>query len=372
MKPLTIALACFVATGITCAAADSPSLKDSFRSDFLIGAALNSSQFSSTAAENPETALVEHQFNSITPENVLKWESVHPEPNRYNFAPGDRYVEFGLRNHMFIIGHNLIWHNQTPRWVFLDANGQPASREELLARMRDHIMTVVGHYKGKIKGWDVVNEALADNGSLRKSQWLKIIGDDYLVKAYQFAHEADPDAELYYNEYSMEDGPKRAGAIALVKKLKAAGVPLAGVGVQGHYRLDWPTPEQAGRLIDDLSALGVKVMITELDVSVLPSAASTYAAEVSDHGKADPKLDPYRNGLPEEMQEKLARRYAELFKVFVNHKSQITRVTFWGVTDKGSWLNDWPIRGRVNYPLLFDRQCRPKLAFEHVLSVANQ
>ena len=174
--------------------AHEPALKEVFKGDFLIGAALKTTQFTSSEKENSEVKLIQKHFNSITPENVLKWEQIHPGPNRYNFEPADHYVDFGVRNHMFIIGHNLIWHNQTPAWVFFDSNGKILDREALLQRMREHIFTVMGRYKGKIKGWDVVNEAVEEDGSLRKSAWLQIIGEDYLVKAYQYAHEADPDA----------------------------------------------------------------------------------------------------------------------------------------------------------------------------------
>jgi endo-1,4-beta-xylanase len=348
-----------------------PALKDIFKNDFLIGAALNASQFTPSDKENGEAALIKQQFNSITPENVLKWGSVHPQLLRYDFGPADRYVAFGVENNMFIVGHNLIWHNQTPAWVFENDAGAPVDRDTLLQRMRDHIFTVVGRYKGKIKGWDVVNEALEENGSLRATPWLKIIGEDYMVKAYQFAHEADPKAQLYYNEYSMENAPKRAGAMALIKKLQAAGIPLAAVGMQGHYNMKWPTRRELGQTIDGLSALGVKVMITELDVDVLPAASRSQSSEVTMNFKGDAALNPYATGLPDSMQQALGRRYADLFSEFVKHRTQITRVTFWGVTDGGSWLNDWPIRGRTSYPLLFDRKGQPKPAFESVIGVGK-
>jgi endo-1,4-beta-xylanase len=349
-----------------------PALKTVFERDFLIGAAISASQFAPSAQNNPRVDLLRTQFNSISPDNALKWESVHPEPQRYHFVQADQYVAFGVTNKMFIIGHNLVWHNQTPAWVFLDAAGKPVDRDTLLERMRDHIFTVVGRYKGKIKGWDVVNEALDEDGSLRKSRWLKIIGEDYLIKAYQFAHQADPDAQLYYNDYSLENPPKRAGAVALINKLKAAGMPIAAVGLQGHYKMNWPAPEALSRTIDELSATGVKVMITELDVDLLPSPTPAQVAEVSLNFQADPALDPYTGGLPEAMQQALARRYADLFAVFVKHRRQITRVTFWGVTDADSWLNYWPIRGRTSYPLLFDRQGHPKPAFDAVIAVGKR
>ncbi len=350
---------------------DGPALKDVFKGDFLIGAAINAKQFGASDKTNCEVELIRKHFNSTTPENVLKFESVHPRADHYNFGPADRYVEFGRKNHMFIIGHNLIWHNQTPRWVFEDDKGNPVDRDTLLQRMREHIFTVVGRYKGRIKGWDVVNEAVDDDGSLRKSRWLKIIGEDYLVKAYQFAHEADPDAQLYYNEYSIENTAKGVGAVALIKKLQAAGIPIAAIGIQGHYNLDWPSREAVGQTIDRFAQLGIKVMITELDVDVLPAASHSVSADVSQTIEARAGLNPYPNGLPDSVQQALTRRYADLFAEFFRHRAQITRVTFWGVTDADSWLNSWPVRDRTDYPLLFDRQCRPKPAFDAVIAVAR-
>jgi endo-1,4-beta-xylanase len=345
-------------------------LKDAYKDYFLIGAALNQSQFSGT--ESCESALIRNQFNAISPENVLKWAFVHPKPNRYDFGPADRYVEFGRKNRMFIVGHTLIWHNETPAWAFQDAKGDAVDRDTLLARMRNHILTVVGRYKGKIRGWDVVNEALDDTGSLRKSPWLQIIGKDYLLKAYRFAHEADPEAELYYNDYSLEIPAKRAGAIALIKDLESQGVHITAVGLQGHYRLNWPPTREIDDAINDFSKLGLKVMITELDVDVLPSATRSHDAEVGMSVALKPELNPYTNGLPDSVEQTLAKRYANLFAVFLKHPDSISRVTFWGVTDANSWLNYWPVKNRVNYPLLFDRQCQPKPAFEAVIRVAHQ
>src|ERR1039458_2966345 len=245
-----------------------PALKDVFKNDFLIGAALNPAQFCESNAM--EAALIRRQFNTITPENVLKWELVHPAPGRYDFTLADRYVEFGETNGMAIIGHTLVWHQQTPAGVFQDDQGNPVSREVLLARMREHILTVVGRYKGRIRGWDVVNEALAEDGTLRPSPWRKIIGEDFILKAYQFAHEADPQAELYYNDYSLENKPKQRGAVALIRQLQAQGVKIAAVGLQSHVKMGWPSPGREEAAIAAFAKLGVKVNITELDVDVLP------------------------------------------------------------------------------------------------------
>jgi endo-1,4-beta-xylanase len=272
-------------------------LKEAFKGDFLIGAALNETQFS--GRDTNATALIKAQFNTISPEDVLKWESVHPEPDRYDFSATDRYVEFGRKNGMFIVGHTLVWHSQTPKWVFQDEKGNPVDRDTLLTRLHDHISTVVGRYKGKIGGWDVVNEALNEGGTLRKSPWEKIIGEDYLIKAYQFAHEADPQAELYYNDYSLENVSKRNGAIALIKKLQAQGVHITGVGLQGHYKMERPGLQQVDETIEAFSKLGVKVMLTELDLDVLPAATRSQAAEVSMNFVLRAELNPYTNGLPD-------------------------------------------------------------------------
>lgn len=368
MKTRTAVLVSLLAIALTASAQQSASLKDAYKGCFLVGAALNESQF--TGNPSKDFALITSQFNTISPENVLKWEVVHPKPATYDFSPSDKYVAFGRKNHMFLVGHNLVWHSQTPKWVFEDEKGNPLTRDALLQRMRDHIHTVVGRYKGKINGWDVVNEALNEDGTLRDSPWRKTIGDDYIAKAFQYAHEADPKAELYYNDYSLENEPKRNGVLALVKKLKSEGVPITGVGLQDHVHMDWPTVDQVDTTISELGKLGMKVMITELDVDILPQASPSQTADVSVKVAADPKLNPYPDGLPEEMQQKLATRYADLFATYSKHCGVVTRVTLWGVTDSDSWKNNWPIRGRTNYPLLFNRDAKPKAAFYAVIKAA--
>jgi endo-1,4-beta-xylanase len=345
-------------------------LREAFQRDFLIGAALNESEFSGKAG--CADLLIPAQFNSISPENALKWEAIHPERDRYNFEPADGYVEFGRTRKMFVVGHTLVWHNQTPKWVFQDEQGKDVDRDTLLGRMSNHIATVVGRYKGKVGGWDVVNEALEEDGSLRQSPWLRIIGEDYLLKAFEFAHAADPDAELYYNDFSIENAPKRAGAVALVKKLQSQGAHITGVGLQGHYKMEWPTPVQVDDTLKAFARLGLKVMVTELDLDMLPPATRSQSAEISMNFELQARLNPYTNGLPEAVQQTLAKRYAELFAVFVKNRDHLTRVTFWGVTDARSWLNNWPVKGRTSYPLLFDRQCQPKPAFDAVIKTARQ
>jgi endo-1,4-beta-xylanase len=263
-----------------------------------------------------------------------------------------------------------VWHNQVPDWVFRDDKGNFVDRATLLKRMHDHISTIVGRYKGRIQSWDVVNEALNEDGTLRQSPWLKIIGEDYIAKAFQYAHEADPQAQLTYNDYSLENEPKRNGALALIAKLKAQGVPVTSVGLQGHDSLTWPSVEDQDATISDFAKLGVKVVISELDVDVLPSVTHQQTAEVSLKVQQEPKLNPYANGLPQSVQQELAQRYADLFRVYLKHRDVVTRVTFWGVTDGDSWRNDWPVKGRTSYPLLFDRSGQPKPAFQAAIRVA--
>lgn len=345
-------------------------LKEVLETSFLVGAALNPGQFTGTDARG--AALVRRHFSSITPENVLKWALVHPRLGEYDFAPADAYVDFGTSNGMFVVGHTLVWHSQVPRWVFEDASGRPVSRDTLLARMRDHIQTVVTRYRGRVGGWDVVNEALNEDGTLRDSPWRTIIGDDYIEQAFRFAHEADPAAELYYNDYSVENAPKRAGAVRIVRALQQAGIPITGVGLQGHNKLDWPTAAQQDSTIAAFAALGVKVMITELDIDVLPPVGNNRGADISFNAQLQDRLNPYRAGLPDSVQRRLAQRYAELFAVYLKHAKTVRRVTFWGVADGDSWLNDWPVRGRTSYPLLFDRNGAPKPAFDAIVRVARQ
>ena len=344
-------------------------LKATYKKAFLIGVAINQSQFSEE--DQRGIPIIRTQFNSITPENILKWESVHPEPEQYAFEAPDRYVQFGKSNGMFIIGHTLVWHSQTPNWVFQNADGSPVSRDTLLNRMSNHIHTVVGRYKGRIKGWDVVNEALNEDGTLRQSPWLKIIGEDYIAKAFEFAHAADPQAELHYNDYSLENEPKRNGAVTLIKKLQAQGIPVTAVGLQDHVKMDWPTVEQEDATIAAFAKLGVKVMITELDVDVNQASQANHSADIALAGQATAGSAGDTNGLPDSVQQALAKRYADLFGVFLKHRDVVTRVTFWGVTDGDSWLNSFP-RRRVNHPLLFDRAGKPKPAFDAVIRAGQR
>jgi len=365
-----LAMACFIVLVINCSLGGQPSLKETFKNLFYIGTALNYDQI--RGLETASTKIIEKQFNSITPENILKWESIHPEPNKYNFAPADSFVALGEKNNMFMVGHTLIWHYQTPAWVFEDDSGNQVDRETLLRRMRDHIFAVVGRYKGRINGWDVVNEAVEDNGQPRKSNWMQIIGEDYLHKSFEWAHEADPDAELYYNDYNLWIPAKRESVVQLVRNLQSKGVHIDGIGLQGHWGLDYPPLDELEASIVSYSMLDVQVMITELDLNILPLPAPEMGADIALNFELQKELNPYPEELPDSMQEKLANRYAELFMVLNKHHNSISRVTLWGVHDGQSWSNNWPVRGRTAYPLLFDRKFQPKPAFYAVIKTAEK
>lgn len=343
--------------------AGTPALREVFRDKFTLGVALNTRMVNGGNAA--AGGIAGRQFSGLTAENDMKWQSLHPEPGIYQFDAADAYFEFAKKHTMEVVGHTLVWHSQTPRWVFQGADGKPVTREELLKRMREHIHAVAGRYKGRVKGWDVVNEALSDGGEdiLRDSPWRRIIGDDFIDHAFRYAREADPDAELYYNDYSLEDELKRANCVKLLKGLLERKVPIDGVGTQSHFQLDHPDLGQIEKTIKAFSDLGLKVMVTELDVDVLPSRGSAGNADISRREKGDSTTNPYTAGLPDDVQEQLAKRYADLFKIYLRHDKAITRVTFWGLDDGQSWLNDFPIFGRTNHPLLFDRDLKPKPAF---------
>lgn len=351
------------------AAADRPRLKDAFQGEFVVGAALGEDQI--LGDEPKSMALVAEQFNTISPENCLKWEAVHPELDRYDFDQADKYVEFGEQHGMFIVGHTLVWHNQTPDWVFQDEAGKPLDREALLKRMRDHIQTVVGRYKGRIGGWDVVNEAVNEDGTMRQTKWLEIIGPDYLAKAYEYAHEADPDAELYYNDYNEWKPPMRETTAKLIRDLKAGGARIDAIGMQGHWGFDYPALDEAEASIVAFADAAGKVNITELDIATVPDARAYRGQDISKDKELMQRLDPYRDGYPPEMQAKLAARYRDIFTLLDKHADKIDRVTFWGVHDGQSWLNYWPVAGRHAYPLLFDAQLQPKPAFDAVIKTAQ-
>ena len=355
-------VACLIA--FSSAHADEPTLKEAYKDDFKIGVALGGNLPDDYT--DKELAVIKAHFNAVTPENCMKPFSLHPEENQWAFAQSDALVEFAEANHMQVTGHNLVWHEQTPGWFF-DDNGKPASRDKLLERMKTHIQTVVGRYKGRIHGWDVVNEAVAEGGSgdLRRTSWSKGIGDDYIIQAYQFAHEADPGMDLQYNDYNDELPAKRAKTIRLIKNLQAAGLPIASVGIQGHWMLDKVPFKDIEDSIDEYQKLGIKVMFTEVDLDVVPRQST--GADISKK-ETDDTIDGLNSQSIEERLKRQAEQYAQLFELFHKHRDCVTRVTFWGLNDGRSWLNYWP-RERTNYPLLFDRQSQPKPALASIIDV---
>ncbi|MFC1494046.1 endo-1,4-beta-xylanase [Thermodesulfobacteriota bacterium] len=373
-----IILFCIFFLFANCTHADSSetsTLKEAYQNAFMIGSAVNPAVVS--GKDKISRDIVIQQFNTVTSENVLKAGPVNPYPGVYNFTPADEFVEFAEKNNMFIVGHTLIWHNQTPDWFFLDENGNQKTREALVRHMRDHIKTVAGRYAGRIDAWDVVNEVINNDGSYRPTTWVTGIGngDDLVKLAFKFASEFAPNTELYYNDFNAWRPAKRDGIVRLVKMLKKEGIRIDGVGIQGHWGLNYPKTEYIEAAIDAYASLGVKVMITELDVDVLPlTKEGQIIGKVMTHEQFQLEefkefLDPYADGLPDSIQQKLTDRYAELFKIFYNRRDKIDRVTFWGVHDGMSWKNGYPVPGRTNYPLLYDRNRQPKPALKVLLDL---
>jgi endo-1,4-beta-xylanase len=361
--------AALLAAGPAPAAHHDSALKDAFSDAFRVGVALNRTQI--LDQDEGALALVARQFNSVTAENAMKWERIEPEEGRFDWTAADALVEFAAAHGMEVAGHVLVWHQQTPDWVFQDADGQPASRELLLARMQRHIEAVVGRYRGRVHAWEAVNEALDEDGSLRRTPWLEIIGEDYLVKAFEFARAADPEAHLYYNDYGLHNPDKRAGAVRLVKALQAAGVRVDGVGIQGHYGLDNPRDLQDFEdSVTAFAALGATVHVTEMDVSVLPfPAQQDWGADLDVDLALDAKYNPFADGLPAAVAQQQIDQYTGLFRILLAHRDSIGRVTFWGLSDRDSWKNNWPMRGRTDYPLLFDRARQPKPVYHAVIGL---
>lgn len=338
------------------------SLKNAYEKDFFIGVALDTNQIKEI---NPNVdSLIAKEFNSITAENCMKSMFLHPEKDKFDFEMADKFVALGEKNKMFIHGHTLIWHSQLAPWM-----AKIKDSVTMNAAMTNHITTIVEKYKGRINSWDVVNEALNEDGTLRKTVFIDTYGKDYLTFAFQLAAKADPKTDLYYNDYNLCNAVKRKGAVALVKNLQQKGAKIDGVGEQGHWNLTSPTLEEIEQTILDFSALGVKVSFTELDISVLPNPWDVVGADVNQKSEVNEKMNPYPKSLPDSVQTQLAERYEAIFKLFLKHKDKIDRVTLWGVNDGQSWLNDWPIKGRSNYPLLFDRNFKPKKAFHSVMSL---
>jgi len=354
-----------VGLGLSCSSgklisSDYSSLKKTFKNDFQIGAALNASQIEE---KEPNAALlVPQQFSVITPENIMKAEIIHTGWDKYNFDLADKIVDYGKKYNIKVNGHTLIWHSQLPAFV---RNMKDADSLKLF--FTNHINTIAGRYDGKIYSWDVVNEALEEDGSMRKSIFLNLLGEDYVTDAFRLAQRAAPNTELYYNDYNIEQPKKRAGAIVLIKKIQAAGIRIDGVGIQGHWHTGKVPFKEIEESIMEFAALGLKVMFTELDLEVLPR--NFQGADVNQRSAENPALNPYIKGIPDSVLQQQASDYENLFRLFLKHKDKVDRVTFWGVNDGQSWLNNWPIRGRTNYPLLFDRNFKPKPAFYKVVEL---
>jgi endo-1,4-beta-xylanase len=330
-------------------------LKNYYKDLFPVGASVTPRSLA-----GPDAELILRQFNSLTPENAMKMGPIHPEENRYYWKAADSIVDFAQRHGLRVRGHNLCWHENTPRWLFKDSLGNPVSKEVLLRRLKDHIMTVVGRYKGKVYAWDVVNEAIADDSTilLRNSPWYQICGDEFISKAFEYAHEADPEAQLFYNDYNTERPEKRERIYRLLNQLVDAKVPITGVGIQGHWSIFEPSEKDLAATIRRFGSLGLKIQVTELDISIYP-----WEKERRDlrPGESD--------SLTAELEQKQADQYRKVFTVFRQYKSFINGVTFWNVSDRDSWLNRYPVKGRRNYPLLFDRNLQPKKAYWEVKRV---
>lgn len=354
-------------------------LKDAYADSFKIGCAVDPFTINGRSPE-AEALLLKH-FNAITPDNCMKPERIHPRPDVWNFKHADEFVEFGEKNNLWMLGHTLVWHNQTPEFFWRKDNGQPKTKAELIEIMRSYIETVAGRYNGRINAWDVVNEIIGEQGEYRDKGWVKAFGGDgYEVvrNAFIFADRYAPDCELYYNDFNVWRPSHVDGIVTMVKRLQSEGIRIDGVGIQAHWGLNYPKTEYIEHAIDTLSSLGIKVMITEIDVDVLPI---TREGQVIGQSLTEPQfqleefeeyLDPYKDGMPEDVAKRLDDRYEELFRIFYKHRSQIDRVTFWGLSDDRSWKNGYPIPNRTNYTLLFNRDLTAKPALDAIIRIPNK
>lgn len=332
---------------------DTRGLKDFYKNYFPIGVAVGKRNLS-----GEESALIKKHFNSITAENDMKMESMQPIEGKFNWREADSIISFAAQNNIKVRGHNLCWHEQAPSWFFTDKAGKEVNKTVLLQRLKAHIDAVVGRYKGKIYAWDVVNEAIDDDSTkyLRNSKWYQICGEDFIIKAFEYAHAADPDAKLYYNDYNTERPEKRERVYKLLKSLKDKGVPIDGVGLQAHWSIYEPTEKELVTAIERYSSLGLKIQFTELDLSIYPWEKNKRAKRADDS-------DAYTA----ELEARQVAKYKMVFNVFRKYKNVITNVTFWNISDRRTWLDGYPVPGRKNYPLLFDTQLKPKKAYWAVI-----
>lgn len=343
------------------------SLFEAYEDYFRIGVALNGYVFSDNDPARSE--LAGKHFNRATAENAMKWGSVQPLEGVFNFESVDTFIDFAEARDMQVHGHTLVWHQQTPEWVFQDENGDAIDREGLLARLEDHMSALAERYGSRVAYWDVVNEALEDGGGYRSTPWRTIIGNDYMVEAYMMADRYFPDAKLVYNDFSMWVPAKRDAAISMIEYLRRSGARVDAIGMQGHYNLVRPTEKELDDALTAYADADLEVLITELDVDVLPREGT--GANISDTEDPAAGLDPYTECLTRSADAAMAARWASLFDVFVRHADTISSVTVWGLDDAMSWLNNWPIQGRTNHPLLFDRELEPKSSYVSVLRAAN-
>jgi endo-1,4-beta-xylanase len=329
-------------------------LKDYYQNFFNIGVAV-----SPRALKTDEAGLVLKHFNSITAENAMKMGPVHPQENEYNWAGADSIAAFAKRNGMKMRGHCLVWHTQTPRWLFTDTSGKQVSKEVLLQRMKDHITAVVTRYKDVIYAWDVANEVISDKADefYRPSLFYQIIGEEFIAKAFEFAHAADPKALLFYNDYDEINPVKRKKIIDMIKGLQTKGIPIHGVGLQAHWAVNEPSEPQLEATLNDFSKLGLQLHITELDISVYPK----------EHNARERKPEDSDTAYSKEKEAKQIEIYKLCFEKFRKYKRSIKSVTFWNISDRSSWLDNFPVRGRKDHPLLFDRNLQPKKVFNEIL-----
>jgi len=344
-------------------------LKDALKGKFHIGIAMNSQQIS--GADTANVKIIKQNFDAIVAENCMKSMFLQPREGEFNFAEADKFVEFGEKNGMWITGHCLIWHSQAPRWFFTNEKGETVSADVLKARMKSHISTVVGHFKGKVKGWDVVNEAIMEDGSYRKSKFYEILGEEFIPLAFQYAHEADPDAELYYNDYNEWYPDKCATIVKLIKTLRDKGLRIDAIGMQGHLGMDGPSIAEYEKGMQTYINAGANVMVTEFDISILPSPRRGIGAEISTNIEYQKEFNPYTEGVPKAAMQAWTNRMLDFFKLFLKYP-EMKRVTMWGVSDGGSWKNGFPVRGRTDYPLLFDRNYQPKPVVAKIIKLANK
>jgi endo-1,4-beta-xylanase len=342
-------------------------LSRAYRKAFRIGVAVSNQALDRQI--KAQLDLIAREFNSVTGENAMKWGVIRPDGVNWQWQRADRLVDFANRHGMDAVGHTLVWHSQVPNSIFVDAQGKPLTREALLGKMHEHIDTLVGRYKGRVWAWDVVNEAIDEGNGWRHSRWHDIIGDDFMERAFRFAHAADPKANLLYNDYNMHNPAKRKFLVGVLRDFLDRGVPINGIGLQSHVGLDYPDLEEWEKSIATYAAMGLQVHITELDVDVLPNP-NQKTADVANRIQYSRENDPWPDGLPDEMQQKLADRYEQLFRILFRHVARVERVTFWGLYDGISWKNNFPIPGRTNYPLLFDRKMQPKPAYDRLMQLA--